>query len=138
MASAVFCVSYYYTTIIFPLGNHYQRCIFVFGLDVLNVSDHSPMVCSTSLKVVNTVNMIFKYYLPHAAVSVENLLLAVLSRPCLLHGILLVSVVRYAISSWLIVGLFAIGIELYVMNVMLLIKLFCQEDIYVSNASMLS
>lgn len=108
----------------------------IFHIDVPNVFDHSPMACFTSLKVANTANTIFKCYLHRAAVNVVNSLLDVLSKRCLRHGILLVFVVRYAISSLRIVDLFAIETELYVMNAMQQIKQFCQAGIYVSSASM--
>lgn len=108
----------------------------IFHIDVPNAFDHSPMVCFTSSKVVNTANTIFKCYLHRAVVNVANSLLDVLSKQCLRPGILLVFVVQYAISSLRIVDLFAIETELYAMNVMQQIKQFCQAGIYASSASM--
>lgn len=104
--------------------------------DVLSVFDHSLMDCFMSLKVANTVSMISKCCSHHVVVNVENLLLVVLSRQCLLLGIQLVFAVQYVINNWLTVGLSVIEIELYVMNATLQIKQFCQAGIYVSNASM--
>lgn len=119
MASSMFCVSNQYE--VFVETNIYLLAF----LGVPNVSDHFLMVCFTSLKVVNTVNMIFKFYLHHVVVNVVNLLLAALLKQCLLLGILTVSVVLYAINSLLIVVLSGIAIELYAMNVTRRIKLCC-------------
>lgn len=72
---------------------------FSFCIGVLNAFVHFKMESSMNLKVVNIVNVIFMFYLHHAAINAVNLLLVELSKQWQLIGIHSVSVVKHAAKN---------------------------------------